>query len=140
MSPTPTGPVFFVDRCLGRHVAKMLQQHGLTVKYLDDYFPQAVEDTDWIPIVGERGWIVLTKDVNISRNHIERMAVTQAKLYFFALVSKNLNGDAMAEALVNASIKIQSIVRKHPSPLIARVYRDGSVKIWRDCDALNQEI
>ena len=60
---------FFIDRCLGkRYIASVLQRSGITVEIHDDHFNQNVEDVDWLPEVGKRGWVVLTKDANISKN------------------------------------------------------------------------
>lgn len=35
--------------------------HGVLVELL----PQGIGDTDWIPIVGDRGWVVITNDKRI---------------------------------------------------------------------------
>ena len=69
--------IFFIDRCLGKkHIATALQSSGIAVEIHDDHFGQNAIDVDWLPEVGRRGWVVLTKDARISKNHLERMAVT----------------------------------------------------------------
>ncbi|MCD8487684.1 MAG: hypothetical protein LRZ84_13365 [Desertifilum sp.] len=108
MNQEATGNVFYIDRCLGRQVASTLSQAGLTVIYHDDEFPQNALDIEWLPQVGERGWIVLTKDAKIGKNAIERLAVTCANIRLFTLGRQNLTGDEMAEIFLKASVPMQN--------------------------------
>ncbi len=68
---------FFVDRCLGKLIVKTLRDAGISVKAHDDHFPQNALDIDWLPEVGKRGWVIITKDARIGKNQTERLAVTQ---------------------------------------------------------------
>jgi len=38
----------------------------------DDHFPPDAPDTAWLQVVGERRWVVLTKDERIRRRPLER--------------------------------------------------------------------
>lgn len=63
MGKPPIEPiVFYIDRCLGRKLGQTLQEQGLTIALHDDHFTQNALDVDWLPEVGQRGWVVLTKD------------------------------------------------------------------------------
>jgi uncharacterized protein with PIN domain len=66
-STPPDSPlIFFVDRSLGQKViAEKLRQSGVNVEIHDDHFPQDAPDEHWIAEVGEKGWVVLTKDDRI---------------------------------------------------------------------------
>lgn len=56
----PDSPTFFVDRCLGRYVfPSPLREPGLRVEVHDDHFADAAPDGEWLPAVGERGWVVI---------------------------------------------------------------------------------
>lgn len=133
--------IFFIDRCLGkRHIATALESSGVAVEIHDDNFGQNATDVDWLPEVGKRGWVVLTKDARISKNHLERMAVTNADIKMFTLVSQNLSGKQMADIFLKSVNKMQEFVRKHPSPFIAKVYRDGRVEMWKDAQTLLDEL
>ena len=62
---------FFIDRCLGkRYIAKVLIDSGIAVEIHDDRFSQNIEDVNWLPEVGKRGWVVLTKDANKAQKPI----------------------------------------------------------------------
>lgn len=140
MSP-PSSITFFIDRCLGsKRIAAALREAGLSVESHDDNFATDAPDVDWLPIVGERGWIVLTKDANINRRPLERMAVARSGVCLFILASQNLSGNDMIEILMKAIVPMQNLVRKHPAPFIAKIYRDSKVEIWRDREALSEEL
>jgi hypothetical protein len=69
---------FFIDRCLGsKKVADALRNAGLTVEIHDAHFAPDALDVDWLPQVGARQWVVLTKDANISRRTSEKMPTSQ---------------------------------------------------------------
>lgn len=133
--------IFFIDRCLGKkQVAKAFQSSGIAVEIHDDHFGQNAQDVDWLPEIGKRGWVVLTKDAKISKNHLERMAVTNAGISMFTLASQNLSGKQMADIFLGAVTKMQEFVRTHPAPFIAKVYRDGRVEMWKDAQTLLDEL
>lgn len=138
---SPSSITFFIDRCLGsKRIVATLREAGLTVESHDAKFPIDALDVDWLPIVGERGWIVLTKDANIDRRPLERMAVARSGVCLFILASQNLSGNDMIDILTKAIVPIQNLVRKHPAPFIAKIYRDSRVEIWRDREALSEEL
>ena len=59
----PDGTVFFIDRSLGvEPIRTDLVKSGLMVEIHDDHFARDEEDRVWLQTVGERGWVVLTKD------------------------------------------------------------------------------
>jgi len=137
--PQPT--IFFIDRCLGgKCVAEVLRKSGITVETHDDHFDKGAQDVEWIPKVGQRGWIVLTKDKNISKNHLERLAVASAGIKMFILASQDLSGSDMAAIFLKSIIAMQEFVRKHPAPFIAKIYRDGSIRLWQGNQALLEEL
>lgn len=85
--PEPTGLVFFLDRCLGAHVLPtMLREAGMNVRTMhEEGFAPDVEDVAWIPVIAERGWVIVTKDKNKRRDTLELRAVLTASARYFAL-------------------------------------------------------
>jgi predicted nuclease of predicted toxin-antitoxin system len=137
----PKQVVFFVDRCLGKkQVPETLRSTGITVELHDDHFAKDAQDTDWLPQVGAKGWIVLTKDERIGKRTLEKIAVAQAGVKMFVLVSQSLSGVDMANAFKQAIKAIQTFVKDNPAPFIAKVYRDGRVEAWKDHEELLAEI
>ena len=132
---------FYIDRCLGsKTIVETLREKGITVEIHDDHFSQNAPDTEWIPEVGRRGWIVLTKDAKIAKNFLERIAVANSGVKMFILVSQGLSGQEMANIFVEAIEEMRKKIRNNSAPFIAKVYRDGKVKIWMDSEDLLAEL
>jgi len=122
--------VFFLDRNLGtKHVASALRATGVTVEVHNDHFLQDAKDEVWLPEVGKRGWVVLTKDDRIRYRPTELAAVIDAHVALFALASGNLNGEEMAQAFVAALPRMTRVLAKYRPPFIAKVTRSGEVSI-----------
>lgn len=131
---------FFVDRCLGKKLATVLKAQGLTVEIHDRHFDKNAKDIDWLPTVGQRGWVVLTKDERIAKRSLERLAVASAGVRMFVLVSQNLLGADTAAAFTKAIAAMQQFLQTHPAPFIAKVYRDGSIAGWKEHSELLTEL
>jgi hypothetical protein len=72
---------FFLDHQIGRYVvAEALRAAGARIEVHLDHFPGDKPDAEWIPEVGGRGWVLITKDQEIRRNPLERGAYEAAKL------------------------------------------------------------
>lgn len=120
--------VFFIDRSLGKHqVPNALRNMGEAVEVHDAHFSQNALDTDWLPAVAGKGWIVLTADKRIAHRKLEKLAVEQSKARVFVLVSGNMSGSDMAELFLKAINSIKRFISQNPGPFIAKVYKDGSV-------------
>ncbi|WP_414755549.1 hypothetical protein [Anabaena sp. CCY 9910] len=137
----PQSITFFIDRCLGNKcIVEKLRSAGLTIEIHDEHFAKDAQDVDWLPEVGKRGWVVLTKDGKISNNCLERIAVARAEIKMFTFASQSLSGEEMAEILLKVIVKMQGFVRKHPAPFIAKIYRDGKISMWKDSETLTKEL
>ena len=132
---------FFIDRCLGNKlIVKTLRGAGLTVEIHDDHFGKNAPDVDWIPEIGQRGWVILTKDARIGKNRIERLAVADARVRMFTLASQSLSGTDMADIFLKAIPEMKKFIYEKPAPFIAKVYQGGKVKAWKDDLALLAEL
>lgn len=122
--------VFFLDQSLGdKIIREALREKGLSVALLKEHFPIDTPDEEWLPEVGEWGWLILTKDDRIRRRPLERDALMRSGARAFILPSGNMLGDEMAFAIVNALPKILKFVAKHPPPFIARIFKSGDVRL-----------
>jgi hypothetical protein len=131
---------FFIDRCLGnRTIVEALREINVPVEIHDDHFAKDTLDIEWLPEVGKRNWIILTKDAKIGKNQIERMAVANANVRMFVLASQNLLGTDMADIFVKAIPEIKKFVSINSAPFIAKIYGNGSVREWRNSLDLIEE-
>jgi hypothetical protein len=118
--------VFFVDRSLGKRVvAQSLRDAGARVEVHDDYFPQDATDIDWLTSVGQRVWVVLSKDERIRRNPLERAAFERAQVKAFFLTQQGLSGPEMAEIFVKALPGVTRRAIRQPGPFIYTISRNG---------------
>ena len=92
--------IFFIDRCLGRKLADSLRNAEATVEIHDDHFSQDLNDEDWLRIVGESNWVVLTKDKKIASRPLELLAVAQGNVRLFAFVGGDVSGVVVAQAFI----------------------------------------
>lgn len=132
---------FFIDRCLGsKRIVEALRNAGITVEIHSDHFAPDAQDVDWLPEVGKKGWVVLTKDASIGKRSLEKIAVARASIKMFTLASQNLSGADMVTTFLIAIVSMQEFVRKNPAPFIAKLYRDGRIFLWKDHQTLLDEL
>jgi hypothetical protein len=83
----------------------------------------------WLPFVGERGWLLVTKDKKIRFNELEKTAVLRNKVREFYFASGNFSGSEMAETLLVALGSMVKLCRKQPAPFIASITKSGGVNL-----------
>lgn len=113
-------------------VPNALRQADLKVEIHSDHFPDDAPDTEWLIECGQRAWVVLTKDREIRRNELERLALMNAGVASFILISANSSGADNAQALLKAIPKITKFLNHRPRPFIARINKSGAVELWLD--------
>ncbi len=124
----PDGSVFFIDRSLGIEPLRgELVKVGLTVEIHDDHFARDEEDSVWLRVVGERGWIVLTKDQRLRYRPLEIAALRASNARVFVLTAGNLRGSEIAAVFLLAMPGVCRILNSRPGPFVARISRSGSI-------------
>ena len=117
---------FFLDYQIGRYVvADRLRTVGATVEVHLDHFRGDALDTEWIPEVGRRDWVLITKDQNIRRNPLERAAYEAAKIRGFVATGKDLGGEELGDLLVRCLEGMVRRVHKRTGPLMFAISRNG---------------
>ncbi len=117
--------VFCLDECLGKKLAAELRGVGLRVEIHQDHFASDMPDTEWLRVIGERGWISLSKDKAIKRVPEELEAVKVFKVRMFVLTRGKYNGDEMAGIFIANLLDMGRTLKRHKPPFIARVSRNG---------------
>ncbi|SRR5258708_1524974 len=116
---------FFVDYCLGNQAGEALRAAGLSVEFHREHFREDEPDLGWLPVVGKKGWVVLTKDKAIRRKLWERDAVLAAGIRMFTLPSGNMTGQEMGAVLCASRLRMARFLRKNNHPFIATVSQSG---------------
>lgn len=126
----PEGTVFFIDRSLGvEPIRSTLREAGLAVEIHDNHFKRDEEDRVWLQKIGERGWVVLTKDQRLRYRPLEITALRSSGARVFILVAGNLRGVEIAAVFRDALPRIFKVLNKHPGPFVARVTKTGHISI-----------
>ena len=117
---------FFLDYQIGRYmVADALRKAGATVEVHIEHFSQSAPDVDWIPVVGKRGWVLITRDANIRRNPLERAAYIDARLRGFVVTGKEMGGAQLATLLVRSLSGMVNRAAGRPGPLLFTISQGG---------------
>lgn len=96
---------------------------------LTDHFEADAPDSEWLRAVGERGWIILTKDRHIRSNQVEIVELMASGTACFTLSSANATGDDMAQAFVKAMPVMKRFLTKFRPPFVATVTLSGAVSM-----------
>jgi predicted nuclease of predicted toxin-antitoxin system len=110
-------------------VADGLRGSGEDVRVHDDLFAQDTDDEVWLADVGQRRWVVLTKDVLIRRDSLQRLALLGANVAAFVLARGDVSGSVMASAFVTALPRMKKCLRRFDAPFIASVTVGGDVAV-----------
>lgn len=120
---------FFLDYQIGRYVvAEALRSAGARVEAHIDHFSPAAPDLEWIPEVGRRDWVLITKDANIRRNPLERSAYEAARLRGFVVTGKDMDGSDLARLLVSSLPGMAHRSHGRPGPFLFTISRGGVFK------------
>ncbi len=123
---------FFIDHCVSQKIVPdALRSAGATVEVHIDHFLIDALDTEWLPEVSRRGWVVITKDWGLNSNFLELKAIAAANARVFILASGNFTGEEIAAILVEGLDRLQRFVQGNQAPFIARIYKDGRVSRWK---------
>jgi hypothetical protein len=105
-----------------------LSARAVTVHRYGDYFAPQVPDTEWMALVGQHGWTVITTDKRIRYRPLERAAVEKNKVGMYCFTS-NMGSDKMVAALEKAFPRMRTIHAKQPRPYIATISEGGYVEV-----------
>jgi len=115
-------PTLYVDECLGRSIALRLQAEGHDAKPFDEFAGKA--DVDFLPIVGAREWVLVTKDKNVRRNQLEVNAILNAGVRAFVVTATGLNHQQISDLVSRAMPKIVRISRQQ-GPFVYNITATG---------------
>jgi hypothetical protein len=126
----PDGTVFFIDRSLGiEPLRSALVSAGLTVEIHDDHFPRDEEDRVWLSLVGEKRWVVLTKDQRLRYRPLELAALRASQARVFVFTAGNLRGQEIVSIFLKALGAIFKILNSRSGPFIARISQSSRITV-----------
>jgi hypothetical protein len=126
-------PTFFTDRDLGPVVAEQLLAGGMLVEPHHKHFPDnpGAEDSEWLQLVGDRGWVALTHNTRIryERDQLDDLMNYGATTFF--IIGKGPQNERFAPAILAAMNKMKALVWRRRETFIAKVFVDRpDVELW----------
>jgi hypothetical protein len=116
---------FVTDECLADSVPDRLRENGWRVEKHLDHFPRKTQDVDWLPRVGELGWVSINKDKAIRRKPWELDRVIACGVRMFTLSSGSMTAEQMVEIILANRLRIGRMLRDHPEAFVAVISRSG---------------
>jgi PIN like domain len=119
---------YFTDRDLGHQFPQVLRATGLKVERHDDHFSPLTQDDEWLPIIGRKGWIAVTRDARIRYSPLALRVSMESGVRLFVMVGK-LTASESPEIFLKWRKQIEAFAEAESAAFIAKVRRDG-VHLW----------
>jgi predicted nuclease of predicted toxin-antitoxin system len=133
----PKKIILFLDENLDTDdVADALTQAGIKYKRHREISRSGTPDAEWLPIVGQKHWVLITADQKIRYRGLERAAVRQHKIREFAFSSGNLGVQVISEVLVKAYRAMCRFCAMNAPPFIATLSRSGQISLKESATSL----
>ena len=127
----PKYPLLFIDRCAwSNRLGDALKSVGIPFTPHCEHFEQACPDVDWLPVVGNKKWIVITRDKNIRRKPNELQAFKENNVFAIVLSSgssSQASAADTAELLVRLYPKLMRKIQAGKAPLMLSVTLMGTI-------------
>ena len=122
--------MIFIDRSIPRSVAEELRRvSDEPVIYLDERFPPATPDREWLAVAGREGWLVISRDKRIRRRPGERDAIRGNRVGCFILGwRKNLTREEYVGILAGSLDEMRALFAETPRPFIYVVNAAGGMR------------
>ena len=127
----PSYPLLFINRCAwSNRLGEALTAVGIKFTPHHDHFERACADDDWLPVVGMKGWVVVTRDKRIRHKPNELQALKQNSVIAIVLSSGSSNQASAAdtaELLLRTLPKLMRMIKASKPPLVLTVSMMGTI-------------
>ncbi len=119
--------MIFFDRSIPRGVAEAVKQVREDACWLEDVFEEGwIKDREWIPEVGARGWLVISKDKKIRTRPEERRAIKENDVGCFILNYRQpLNRWEILKLVTSTLDEMEETFANTPRPFMYLIDRNG---------------
>jgi len=114
-------PTFFVDSNLRGLFVALLRVAGLRIEELGAHFPHNAPDVEWLPFVGARGWVAVTKD-QLKSDPEEQVALMVHGVKAFVLIGHQASHEELAALFLRKLRWIHRTIESHAEPFMAKLY------------------
>ena len=117
---------FLIDNNLGPRLAHGMAEFGEDVKHLGDILPGDSPDVQILQFVGERGWILITRDKRVRFNPAEKQAILQFRVGTVFLGGKGLTACRIIQQLVRSWPNVKRLSKSANRPFAFLVNAAGT--------------
>ena len=117
---------FFIDNNLSHSLANGMRAFGEDVDHLKDHLPEDTPDREWLKYIGEKEYILITRDDNIRRNPAELKSLKDYSVGAFFLGGKNRTRWQLIQQLVRNWPRIKKFAAKQSKPFAFRIPPTGT--------------
>ncbi len=112
--------MIFIDRSIPRYSAEEFRRiSGAPVIYLDERFPRATPDREWLEEAGKEGWLVISRDKRIRHRPGEIAAIKANRVGCFILGQrKTPTREEYVRVLADSIDEMQALFAETPRPFI----------------------
>jgi len=94
-----------------------------------DEIAPGTHDVEWLPVIGQNRWILITKDEKIRKRAIEVQVLGASRVKAFVLTAAgDLRGIDQAAIVAKAMRSIVRLAKRRP-PFIANITASGHVEL-----------
>lgn len=114
----------YFDRCIGKRVPEALSKLTCPFEvkwHQGERFHQAMEDDEWLSLVGSKKWIVISHDAKWHTEPAAITAIQQHKVRCFYLYGANSQMFFKVKALAHNWEKIREKINAEKGPFIYRI-------------------
>jgi predicted nuclease of predicted toxin-antitoxin system len=120
---------FFFDNNISLNMARAMELLDIEccVRHLQEQFEEGTKDEEWLPFVGDNGYILVTRDKKITKRKGELEAYKRHKVGAFILTGKNMPIWAQVKQLILSWEKMKNLAEKTPRPFAFQIRSKGKI-------------
>lgn len=122
-------PTIFIDRNSGgRNFQSLLTAAGVRAVLHDQQFPNKTADEDWLAVIGELGWLIVTGDNDTTRSPLFVHRLAHSRAHVFVLLTLNgLSAEAKAKCILDALPRMRDLASENAPPALWRLGKENTV-------------
>ena len=114
---------FFVDENYGERLVTGLRDLGYdNIEHLLENFDRATPDEEWLEYIGERGYVLITRDKMIRRRPNEKAALIRHKIVAFYLIGNSTGTKEISKQLIIAWDRMEGRAKRQKKKGIAGAF------------------
>ena len=91
------------------------------------WFNERTDDEEWIAIVSEKRWRIITSDKDLEFRHHEAIAKAKGRIFILSDLERGEGYSGWTRMLSNCQSRVVHDAHFAPCPFVARISHDGNI-------------